>query len=469
VDTRLALLGLAFLAVAVVISQAIAAARMEHALGAALAVAVFIFAFMSMEGGLYLVLLSMLLSPEFVLGGPGVLAEQRVFVVRLEDVLLLVILLSWLARMALHKDLGLIAETPLNRPIFAYILVTLVATLVGFVTGTVKTPAGFFYVLKYVEYFVVYFVTVNLVRDRDQAWRLVLTAFLTALIVSVIGIAQIPSGDRVSAPFEGESGEPNTFGGYLLFMMAVAGGVALETRRLPIRAAGVAAVAVMALPFVFTLSRTSYLGLIPMLGTLALLSQRRRVVLAIGALAIVTAPLTISLAPPAVSKRVLYTFRTEANQPVVRFGDLSFDPSTSERLLSTREAVEGWTRRPVLGYGVTGFRFMDAQYARTLVETGLVGLVALLWLVKSLLATGLRGARVLSNPEDRGLAVGFLAGTVGLLAHGIGANTFIIIRIMEPFWFFAAVLVVLTALSATPAPTAATPSFTRPRFVRVRP
>jgi hypothetical protein len=465
VDSRLVVVGVALLAIAVVISQGVAAIRLEYAVGAAFVVAVFIFAFMSMEGGLYLVLLSMLLSPEFALGG-GSLAEKRMVVLRLEDVLLLVILFSWLARMALHKDLGLIAATTLNRPIFAYVLATLFATLVGFVTGTVKTTAGFFYVLKYVEYFVVYFITVNLIRDRNQAWRLVMTAFLTAIIVSLIGMAQIPGGERVSAPFEGESGEPNTFGGYLLFMMAIASGIALETRRLPTRVASLAAVGIMALPFAFTLSRSSYLGLIPMTGALALLSQRRRAMLAVFAVVIVTAPLTLAVAPPAVSKRVLFTFKSQADQPTVRVGGVAFDPSTSERLMSTWEAVEAWTRRPVLGFGVTGFRFMDAQYARTLVETGLLGLITLGWLARALIASGMRAYRTLHEPEDRGLAVGFVAGTVGLLVHAVGANTFIIIRVMEPFWFFAAVIVVLTTLSAA---TPATPSAPTPGPVRIRP
>jgi hypothetical protein len=44
------------------------------------------------------------------------------------------------------------------------------------------------------------------------------------------------------------------------------------------------------------------------------------------------------------------------------------------------------------------------------------------------------------------VALGFLAGTVGLLVHAIGSNTFIIVRIMEPFWFFAGIVVMLPLL-----------------------
>ena len=40
----------------------------------------------------------------------------------------------------------------------------------------------------------------------------------------------------------------------------------------------------------------------------------------------------------------------------------------------------------------------------------------------------------------------FLAGFIGLLFHSIGSNTFIIIRVMEPFWFLAALVVSLPKL-----------------------
>jgi hypothetical protein len=45
------------------------------------------------------------------------------------------------------------------------------------------------------------------------------------------------------------------------------------------------------------------------------------------------------------------------------------------------------------------------------------------------------------DPLYKGLAMGYLAGFIGLLCHGIGANTFIIVRIMEPFWFMTAIVV----------------------------
>ncbi|PYN44197.1 MAG: hypothetical protein DME00_25400 [Candidatus Rokuibacteriota bacterium] len=386
-------------------------------------------------------------------------AEGRRIVIRSEDILLLVVAFSWLAKTAVNKELGLTLKTPLNRPILAYVAATGVATLIGYMTGTVAGFGGAFYVLKYVEYFVVYYMVVNNLVDRRQAWRLVTAAFLTAVIVSLIGLTQIPSGQRVSAPFEGKEGEPNTFGGYLLLLIAVAGGIALETARLKTRAIYLGLAGLMAIPFMFTLSRTSYVGAIPAVAAIAALTSRRRLMIIGFIVMIVASPAVFTLLPESVTRRVHYTFEPERGQPTVRVGTVGLDPSTSARLISVKQALEGFSHRPIFGYGVTGFAFMDQQFARTLVETGIVGLVTFLALVWALLKAGVTSFRTLTVPEDRGLALGFVAGTVGLLGHALGANTFIIVRIMEPFWFFAAIVVALPGLAqaetaAVPAPVA---------------
>ncbi|MGD9054449.1 MAG: hypothetical protein PVG17_21500, partial [Desulfobacterales bacterium] len=54
--------------------------------------------------------------------------------------------------------------------------------------------------------------------------------------------------------------------------------------------------------------------------------------------------------------------------------------------------------------------------------------------------------KAVKTPLFKGLTIGFLAGYIGLLFHAIGANTFIIVRIMEPFWFFTGIIAVLPAL-----------------------
>jgi hypothetical protein len=412
------------------------------------ALALFSLVFIRTEFGLYVVIFSMLLSPEFSVAGG--LAERREAAIRVEDILLGVIGVAWLAKTAVNKELGLVVETPLNRPIAIYIASQLVATLIGMVAGTVKTAAGLIYVVKYVEYFLVYYMVANNVDDRPHAWRLLGAAFVTAALVSLHGLSQIPAGGRVSAPFEGDLGEPNTFGGYLVMMMAVAAGLACAAPTFRRRLAYTGLVALMFLPFLYTLSRASYLAAVPALVALFFLFPRRRVVIA--AVAGVAVTIAVISPPEAVKKRVNYTFQGHGGRAVATVGHL--DPSTVERLEAYEAAFEGWVASPIIGRGVTGFRFIDAQYPRLLVESGVVGFAAFAWLIGALIVGVVRVHRDADTPMVRGLAGGFLAAIAGILVHGIGANSFIIIRIMEPFWLLAALVLAMPRLpeSVSPAP-----------------
>src|SRR3972149_1418536 len=178
--------------------------------------------FMNPELGLYILVCAMLLGPQFGFGdSAGESVRGRGVTLRLDDLLLLIIGFSWFLSTAIHKERGLFLKTPLNRYIAAYFLVCLVSTLIGYLMGSVKGMAGIFFVIKYFEYYIVYFMAVNYLKEKKQMERLVFTMLIVCLIVCAIAIYQIPSGIRVSAPFEGAEGEPNTLGGYLVLILSL--------------------------------------------------------------------------------------------------------------------------------------------------------------------------------------------------------------------------------------------------------
>ena len=73
-------------------------------------------------------------------------------------------------------------------------------------------------------------------------------------------------------------------------------------------------------------------------------------------------------------------------------------------------------------------------------------MVAFFYLLYSIFKMTLANLKKIKTPYFQGLGMGFLAGFVGLVVHSLGANTFIIVRIMEPFWFFAGIMVVMPAM-----------------------
>jgi len=322
----------------------------------------------------------------------------------------------------------------------------LLATGVGIMAGRVKPTAGFFFVLKYFEYFIVFFMVANHLETRQQLKRFLYFMLLTCLIVSIIGIIQIPAGGRVSAPFEGESGEPNTFGGYLVFMGALAAGILPAVSDGRARLFLILVLLFIIPPFLFTESRSSYLAAIPAILTAGFLANRKVIVLGFIAVLLLMSPFIL---PSNVIDRITYTFK-QAYYPgqQIEIAGIRFDTSTTARLRSWQEGLRDWTNHPILGHGVTGYAFMDAQYPKVLVETGILGLAAFLYILYSIFKMALENLRQLSDPFYKVLVKGFIAGYVGLLVHAIGANTFIIVRLMEPFWFVVGMLVVLPQLQA---------------------
>jgi O-antigen ligase len=397
------------------------------------------------EAGLYLVIFSMLLSPEIITGDIGGKATLgRGFTLRLEDFLLVFIGLSWFARTAVDKTIGLFRKTPLNQPIAAYIFACLLATLWGKISGEVRGIAGFFFVFKYFEYMIVFFMVVNYVKTQDQGKRLLVCLFITCFIVCVYGLIQIPGGGRVSAPFEGESGEPNTFGGYLVFMGAVAIALIDHLKDIRLRLSVFILMTAALICLFYTQSRASYIAFIPACLTLSLVSKRRFYLLAGLVVIIAMSP---AILPHVAKERIKETF-TQPEQPgQIQFGKLRLDTSASARITSYKEALLDWQKRPILGHGVTGYTFMDAQYPRILVETGIFGLLAFAWLIYSIFRVGFDTWKDQEDNLLRGLSAGLIGGLVGLLVHAIGANTFIIVRIMEPFWFLTGIVIALSQMN----------------------
>ncbi len=402
-------------------------------------------AFTSVSAALYLLIASMLLSPEVAIGqieGRGVGGRELSF--RMDDILLVIIGASWLVKNIVYRELALFRETPLNRPIAAYMVICVISTLVGVLNGHVRPMTGFFFVLKYFEYFFVYFMVVNHVRSQQQVVGLVMALLSVGLIVSLYAISQIPSGQRASAPFEGEIGEPNTLGGYLVFLMAIITGLLLHIQFVPIRIALLVLGGFSVLALMATLSRSSYLAGIVLLMTVGLTQWRRPRVLTLLLVVVALVPL---LAPANVKQRVNETFFGRQYGGEIKVGNVGLDLSTTERLKSWAYVLKDWVHDPILGRGITGYAWADAQYVKILGETGLAGLVTFGIIIYRLWRCARESFLSQTDPFAKGLAHGFLLGLVAMLAHGIGANTFIIIRIMEPFWLCAGLVMLLPTLS----------------------
>ncbi|MDD2805458.1 MAG: O-antigen ligase family protein [Elusimicrobiales bacterium] len=410
-----------------------------------------LFAFFSPRLSLVLLLFSMLLSPEI---GFGAVDASRSLVVRYDDIFIAIIFMSWFARTAIFKHKPFITATPVQTPVLLYTALCVVSTALGVIRGDINWKVSSLYVLKYIEYFLLFFMTVNIVDSEEEIKKLLKYGLVVAALVTVYAyFYYYVSGvtARATAPFEApfgnpEESEPASLGGYYLLVFGVLLGLISEgPARTQLLSFLLLAGAFPA--FLFTYSRASYIGFAAMLPALLTLTGQRRLFLigflAAGALAFGLTPSIKSRVMERITMTYSGVYATHSFDTALG-GQVKLEESAAARIWSLKRVVlQRLPARPIFGWGVTGIGIGDTQYALVLGELGLLGAGLFIWMIYRLFRTALTVYRAYKTPLIRALSLGFVISLVGLLFQAVGVNTFIIVRIMEPFWFLAALLSVL--------------------------
>jgi hypothetical protein len=432
-----------YLAIAIVgtflLSYFIVGREMNSILLVAGMILIFLVCFFSVKLSLILLIFSMLLSPEIVVGA----TVKRAITARIEDILLFTMTLGWLLRMAIFKDIGFMLKTPLNRPIAVYTCIAILSTTLGVFRGNVHPAAGFFFTLKIVEYFFLFNVVINYVQTQKEVENLLTMLLIVSGIICLYGLFMVASGGSVSPPFEA-SGERNSLSGYLVLMGSVAAGVLLNTRVGLEKALLGVLLAMIVVVLLFSISRSGWVASIVSTFVLFFCAKRKNTFVFVLIMALCTLPLFL---PSVVHERIHFTFHQVGNpMEQIRIFGFRLDTSTSARIFAAREVLRTFINHPFLGYGMTGFFFIDGQFFRVLMEFGILGLASFLWLLTSVHNSIRHAMTVEISPRLRGMVVGYYAGFWALIAHAFTANTFIIVRISEPFWCLAGLTVVLLSM-----------------------
>lgn len=423
--------------------------QMERLFVFFLVITAFLVTLVNTNASLIILIFSMLLSPSISVGS----VEPREILIRLDDIILLVICFTWLMKMAVNKQLGLLKFTRLHLPLLLYITVCAISTLVNVIGGELQLKKAFFYTLKYFEYFILYFVVVNNLSDMKQIKKFTVFIFIVCALVAIHSYPQIIRGEKTTPPFQtSEGGEPNTLSGYQILIIAVSAGILLYSKSNFWQFSCVGLILFTMPSFLYTQSRGGYIGFIFMYLALIIFSRRKRGVL----IMILMAALFITplILPKIVTERVTSTFELPGKDYKFLGFKIHLEDSAAYRIESLGFAFKKWKERPLLGHGVAQLGLFDIQYGRVLVETGIIGLWIFLWVLSTVFKTSKQALSLVNDDWSKGLIVGFIAGFIGLLFHAFSADTFVIIRIMEPFWFFVAMISFIAGESAANRPIA---------------
>lgn len=226
----------------------------------------------------------------------------------------------------------------------------------------------------------------------------------------------------------------------LVMLVPLAGYLAVRTRRHRWWAAG----AVLLVASVATLSRTGVIMLLVVLVTLTVLRPRQMRVVLPFALPLLVA---VHLFIPGALGSLQQAFTPEGGLVTEQRGDA--DTPGSGRVADLSPALSEAGARPVLGQGYgtrvvdggqTKDRILDNQWLGTLLEIGVVGVVAFLWLFGRTIRR--LGSAARRDPSDRGLLLATLAASI--TAFAVGMFTYDAFSFIQVTY----IMFVLVALSA---------------------
>lgn len=370
----------------------------------------------------------------------------------INDVLLPPLIVVWAFR-RLGSGQWPLPRQSLTLPIVTVIGIMILSLLLNISQHTQgEILSGLLYQVRWIEYAFVLMMGFDFLRTRDRAWRYVGLIMACAAAVSLLGFAQlrifpdftfmVPQGwDPHIGRLLSTWFDPNFLAGWLALLITIALAIALSLPWVRARwwwlATGIMTVAV-----VLTFSRSGYVALAAGAGLVALI--RSRAIFLLGLLAIVGVIFFV----PRVQERVI--------------GIRTVDETAQLRIVSWQNALTVIHDHPWLGVGYNLYRYVQVDYGflndtkehsasgsdssllTIWVTTGILGLLAYVWLFIATLRESWRTWRDKSLPKEwRGFGLGLLAGLLGLLLHAQFVNSLFYPHIMQTVWILLAAAIMV--------------------------
>lgn len=118
----------------------------------------------------------------------------------------------------------------------------------------------------------------------------------------------------------------------------------------------------------------------------------------------------------------------------VAFGGIVGD-SARQRITTFLQLWRVFEIHPLIGLGPGGAgRIAEGQFIRELVEGGIVGTTIFLVMIFRVLQTGYRCYRHGQDRLTRGLGLGVVSGTSGMMAQCLFTELFVVVKVAIPFW-----------------------------------
>ncbi|MBV8366461.1 MAG: LPS export ABC transporter periplasmic protein LptC [Candidatus Eremiobacteraeota bacterium] len=348
--------------------------------------------------------------------------------------------LASLVALVMRRGVRALIEPPLSWPLLAMIATALLAGAIG-----VSFRASLFEVLSLAGNFVAFVALIWNAPDARIRRALLTCYFVAGIIASIFGIALTLTRHppEMFAYQHGRAAgtflQPNEFGGYLLFFIAL--GLAQAAAPPLLRRLGAAAAIIGVVALALSVSRAAWLGLL--IGLPALIWRFGR-----------TAKIAFAIA--AIAALVLGT---------TTFRDVAHDPSENpSRIAVWQGALRMASRFALTGVGPLGFSkvypalkqpdaAVDEVHAHdlplnVLVENGVLGLAAFIWVVVAGVAQARRTSASIP-PDDRERVLLFYALVAAFIASALQAAIDVVTTFVFLLWW--PMMALMFSLAGAPA------------------
>lgn len=374
--------------------------------------------------------------------------------------------ISWLVYIAKNHQ-SPFASNPLTLPFIAYFGACVISLLSLVMIGKGNVALSVLHLVKWYEYVFIYFALISSLKTREQIVKFTILGVGSAVLIATIHLFQILTGlvhgedvrffKWATASFESNG----ILGAYYLFFISIIGSFFVSVQKGTHRALLVGIAGMMSFALFYTFARGAYLGMVFALVFLGFLHHKKMLVFSLLLLAVVPA-----FTNHAVSERVTMTIQLDQN----KMNDLGMgspsgklkgyrayqaggkviqlDESSAQRLIQWAKARRAIYQNPIIGTGYWGGRFLGVFgfttvhnfYLTVLIETGVLGLTAFLWLSWCIVANAASFGNRTGDPFYCALARGISAGYFGILVHCFFGETFESFRLTGPLWIMCGIL-----------------------------
>ncbi len=398
---------------------------------------------------LILIAAAIALSPSF---SAGAIEGGRIIEIRIEDILLVILGLVWIANFLIAGRYK-IKKPPLFFPILVWLSIGLVSLLTNWIFGNIGISRGFFFFLKEIEFFFLYFYLFYHIGTLDSAKFIIkIWIFLGLINIGWIVyqlITRLPLAARAHGPgFLGEPFSSFSSGGFFLilfvFFLNILIYYFLNLNISHFQKGVLMVVAVSPAIGVFaSASRASFWGLIFAFILTFLFYFLKKGGLKpffIGILVLIFISIffipVFKNVPQAARLLNIESFLGEFTE--TKPGELiSRLDIWKTQLLKASESPQFL----FIGLGKSVILFTEeshSQYVRNFIETGIIGSFAFLFLIFVIIKRAFRGFSLGRDPFLIGISAGLLIATLTMLFIAIPAASFLVVKIAETYWFFTA-------------------------------